>query len=374
MSARATSPFVRVAAVLLVTGALLELAARGWADAAHLDERLVDIQSRDALRAVAARLGREAGAVGFLGSSLVFGRHLESAHAAGWPQYTLSAQYAALTRHRGRPVTSVNLGVEGVLFDELDCMAAEALAQRPSLLFVNVSPRPFAADFAGDEVDGETHVDRGLCPDRKRPLDRLTGPLRDALFTHIALLRERDTAQFARWSGPPRLALVAALRARFGLVAPGAPTPTPTEGSDATDAWDAPESEEEAAVLREMQWRIRAARRYDSIEVGPQHPQAASLRALVRRLAAAASTRVVLFYVEEDMMPLAEQADIPRFERQRAAFVAMVEGLARAARIPFTVVRTTELGAHYVDHVHLDTEGYARLAARLDAFARGGGR
>jgi hypothetical protein len=369
VSARATSPFVRVVVALASACALLELAARGVARSTQIDERPVDIQSRDALRAVAARLGRGGESAGFVGSSLVFGRHLEAIHGARWPQYTLSSRYASLARQSDHPVHAVNLGVEGVLFDELDCIAAEALAQRPAQLFVQVSPRPFATDFADGDADGETHLERGLCANRARLLDRLTGPLRDAAFDHLAILHHRDVAQFAWLSAPPRLALVSALRARLGLATPGA---QPTATVESEDDWDAPASEEEAAVLREMAWRIRAARRYDSIEVRASHPQAASLRALIRTLAGAGSTRVVLFYLEEDMSSLAEQADLSHFARQRAAFVAMIERLARPARIPFIVVRTSEIGPHYVDHVHVDAEGYRRLAERLAAGAREG--
>jgi hypothetical protein len=360
----------RAVAVLVVTLAMIDAAALAAARRWRLDERPVDIQSRDSLRAMAATLERRDGPaqVAFLGSSFVFGRHLESAHGGSWPEYALAGRYAQVARRSGQDVHAVNLGVNGLLFHELDCVAAEALSRRPALLFVNVSPRPFARDFATADDDGEARADRGLCLDTRRPLDRLAAPLRDAAFDHLPLLRYRDLAQFSALSAPPRLAAVAALRRRFGLASPGpgdaARVVPAAPAGPAPDVWD-DTSPEEAAVLHEMAWRLRAAHRYDSIEVGPRHPQASHLRSLVERLARAAPTRVVLFYVEEDMGRLTEQADIPHFERQRDEFIAMVEGLSRPRSVPFRVVRRDEIGSHYTDHVHLDGEGYRRLAELL---------
>jgi lysophospholipase L1-like esterase len=360
----------RAAAVLTVSLGLIDLAARAAAWRYRLDERSIDIQSRDALRAKAATLGRRDGAtqVAFLGPSLVFGQHLESAHGARWPEHTLAAQYA----RAGRGERAVNLGVNGLLFDELDCVATEALARRPSVVFVYVSPRPFAGDFAAEGDPGEARADRGLCLDARRPLDRLAAPLRDAAFDRFAVLHYRDLAQFSLLAAPPRVAAATALRRLLGLAsADAAPAPTPPPSAAPPSAappsggWDEPASAEEAAVLREMAWRIRAARRYDSIEVSPRHPQAAALRSLVERLGRAAPTRAVLFYVEEDMDRLGDQADVPHFERQRDTFIAMVEGLARSRSVPFRVIRRGEIGPHYVDHVHLDSEGYQRLAGLL---------
>ncbi|MBP6830462.1 MAG: hypothetical protein KA978_06740 [Deltaproteobacteria bacterium] len=361
----------RALIVVVCTLALINIALLASARSLRLDARPVDIQTRDVLRARVSTLERSSRVpqVAFVGDSLVFAQHLEATHGARWDEHTVAAQYARLSRRSGRGAHVVNLGINGVLFRELDCVVAEVLARRPSLLFINVSPRPFAGDFvsAGDATPSE----RGLCPAATRPLDRLISPLRDEAFERVPILRYRDLAHLTLLTAPPRLAAVTATRRALGL-AGGAVEPAPS--APATDTWDDAASEEDAAVLREMAWRVRAARRYDSIEVSAAHPQAAFLRALFARLASATATRSVVFYLEEDMTRLSEQVDVPHFERQRDAFIAMLEGLARPSRVTFRAVRREEIGPHYHDQVHLEVEGYLRLASLLHQSAAGAPR
>ncbi len=349
-------------AVAVIAAVLVALngAAWAWVRVRRADERVVDIQSRDLMRARAATLdGADARQVAFLGDSLVFGKHLEASLGARWTEHTLASSYAQLELRAGRRPHAVNLGINGVLFRELECVAAEAIGHRPALLFIDVSPRPFARDFRADGAASE----RGLCRPDAHALDRLFGPLRDVAFEAVPLLRYRDLVLRSRLSASPRLAAVAAARAAFGLVDPDAEPPPPPPAPSG-DGWGE-SSPEEAAAMREMAWRVRAAQRYDSIEVRRDSPQAAALRSLVARLGRAVGTRVVLFYLEEDMSMLAEQVDIAHFEQQRDAFTTMVRDLARAARVTFRPVRRDEIGGHYHDHVHLDAEGYLRLASLL---------
>jgi hypothetical protein len=365
----------RAILVVVVALAAINLAALAAVRGRRLDERPVDVQTRDLLRARAATLdpvGRVP-QVAFAGDSLVFGQHLAAEYGARWPEHALAAQYARLSRRSGRAVHAVNLGVNGVLFRELECVAAEALARRPALLFINVSPRPFGSDFAtgGPEANSA----RPLCPAAAGPLDRAVSPLRDELFDRLPILRYRDLAHFAYLDAPARLAAASATRRLLGLAGredagDAARDAARDPGTPGAGGWDDDASAEDAAVLREMAWRLRAARRYDSIEVSPGHPQAAFLRSLLRRLESAAATRTVVFYLEEDMTRLAEQVDVAHFERQRDAFIAMLRGLARG-RVTFRAVRREEMGDHYRDQVHLDGDGYLRLAGLLRAAAAG---
>jgi lysophospholipase L1-like esterase len=345
---------LRLASLIVVAFAAANLAFHLAVQRSGSAARPIDLQTH---AMVASRLadffdrepgparGGEVRAI-FLGDSLMFGAHLEAREGHGWPARALPAQFAARPR-AGTRHAALNLGVNGVLFSELACIAEDVLAHAPELLVINVSPRPFSADFAVDTTQTERAF---LCPPTG-----LEGRALGLLGRALPVLGERDLAQLAWLGKPPRPWLLDHLKQ--GLSRLGSPEP------------EAPNEEdiEAAEVMRDMAWRLKAAARYNAIEVSASHPQMAALQRLLALVKAQSHTRVLILYVEENTAPVAAQLDAAHYAAQSAKFAELVEGaLSGAARARFAKVPAERLSGHYVDHIHLDAAGYGILAQVVD--------
>jgi lysophospholipase L1-like esterase len=331
-----------VAAVLVVFAALNGVLAL-VVEQSGLAERPLDVQTRGLYEVRLGELGRAAVA----GDSLAFGAHLADKHGASWPALALPGQLEQRLRKAGdRDVEVLNLGINGLLFRELGCVVRDVLARRPALLFVNVSPRPFASDFADDP---EASARPFVCPDPS-----LEGRASAWLRRALPVLRQRDLVQLGWLGDTPRGVLQSALSGLFAGPAAAAPAPVDEE------------EEEDDAFVAAMMWRFKAAQRLNSIGVRSDHPQAQELAQLLRAVREAPATRVVMFYLHEDEAALAGQLDVPRLHAEQARFAELVaRGLAGAARARFVELPSAEFAGEYVDHVHLTARGYARLADRL---------
>lgn len=316
----------------------------------------IDVQSRTAYQARVAAFFNEpatARAV-FLGDSLVFGSQLKTEHGNTWPERTLSARFAARAKSAGKGrYAALNLGINGVLFSELDCVASEVLAHKPELLFINLSARPFSADFRVPTKESERAF---LCPARAGLRERAHDTLATQVMLGLPVLRFREIAQVALLGNTPREHLLSSSDAWLAKLPSAA-----KRSDDESDEDDA----ELAEVMREMAWRTKAAARYNTISVSTSHPQAAELARLLRRLSAQKETEVVLFYLRENLTPLEGQLDLPHYRVETAKFEALVRSQLRGSAVHFVVVPSEPLADHYVDHIHLDAQGYDMLAQTL---------
>lgn len=341
----------RAAAVVLVTFAALNFAAWSLVEAYGLAQQPIEIQSRAAYQARLSAFFRQparARAV-VMGDSLVFGRQLEATHGASWPEHTLSARIAAARREPR--LSALNLGINGVLFSELRCMVRDVLEQRPELLLINLSPRPFSADFRVPVARTERAF---LCPaasDGRARLNELASSLSRRV---VPALRDRDLIQFAWLGATPRERVLTSLDAWLAGF-----------GRSAATVDEHEEEAELAEVMREMAWRAKAAARYDSIRVSQDHPQATELAGLLRLLTAQGSTRVVVFYLKENTAPLANQLDLAHYQRESAAFAELVQRQLAGSSVRFLIVPSEPLADHFIDHIHLDAQGYELLARTL---------
>ncbi len=296
------------------------------------DERLRQLESTAAgSRAVA------------LGDSVVFGGHLAETHGSRWPAEALPAQ---LERQLGA-VRVWNLGIDGLLYRELRCVLDDVLARRPAMLFVNLSPRPFAQDFA----TGEQEPTRAfVCAQ-----GGVVGAAGRALRRAIPALRVRDLWQFGWLGTTPRAFLHQTASSFFAA--------TETASAPRDD-----EAEDDDAFVAAQLWKLRAASRLSSIDVRSDHPQAASLDHLLASIRNASSTRIVVFYLHEDESALLEQLEPQRFHAQRERFSSWIaRGLEGAAHARFVELPAAEFQGEYVDQVHLTATGYRRLSTRLIA-------
>jgi lysophospholipase L1-like esterase len=346
-----------VVAVFVLANALFLAAVA----ATRLLERPVDIQTRPTYRLrvdsfFARREGEGQRAV-MLGDSLVFGGHLAERNGAGWHSLALPAQFERVGRaRRAGGFTTLNLGIDGLLYGDLRCVVDDILERAPDVLVLNLSPRPFSGDFA---KGGGESARRFLCPATPHGAFGAAGAAIDELAYHLLpAYRYRDLLQFQVLGATPRAFAASATLRVLGTLG------RPADGDEA-DA-EGGEDGEEATVLAEMMQRLRAAQRYNSIEVSSSHPQARELDRLLGRLHAERRTRVLVFYLKENIDVIAAQLDLPRYVETTRRFVERVQsGLAGAPRTRFLVIDAGDFAGQYVDHIHLTPAGYARLAGRL---------
>lgn len=356
MIARTVLP---VACAFAVANVLLLCGVR----ASGIEHVPVDLQTRSMYRArlagFFARAAPERSAV-LLGDSLVFGAHLQASEGELWHRKTLSAGFERAARSRtGFDVAALNLGVNGILFSDLACVAEDVLARRPSVLIVGLSPRPFSSDFAED--GGESARDF-LCPkEPSGPFERIRVTASELAGELVPAYRYRDLLQFGALGTTPRAFARSAVLSRLSRPKQDAAAADPSELQDE-------DAEEERAVLAEMVQRMRAAQRYNSIEIRDDHPQARALAQLLTLLGTQRSTRVLVFYLKENVTAISGQLDLEHYARVSARFAELVRaGLTGAERARFVAIDSDPFAGEYVDHIHLTAKGYTRLAEHLAA-------
>ncbi len=327
------------------------------AQGTRLGEKPVDIQTRGLYDLRLSKLKMHPGkSAAVVGDSVVFGAHLAEKHGTKWPALALPGQLEIeLAKSEHSRVSVLNLGINGLLFRELNCVVRDVLAYKPDILFINVSPRAFAADFASDE-GGSTRP--FVCP-----VSNVVGQIESFGRSVVPALRYRDVWQF-EWLGTTPRALA---RERISALFVESPQPKEAPPPQAPDEdEDEDEDAEDDAYVASLIWRFKAAQRLNSVDVRHDHPQAKELDALLTQVRRAYETRVVLFYLHEDDNALAGQLEVERFQAQRTRFAEWVSaGLEGAASTHFVQVPALDFQGEYVDHVHLTAAGYRVLARRL---------
>lgn len=335
---------VAFAAFVMLNGLVLAIA-----QGTGLGREPIDIQTRDIydLRLSQLRAGASENTA-VVGDSVVFGAHLAEKHGAKWPALALPGQLEIeLAKSQHTTVSVLNLGINGLLFRELSCVVRDVLAEKPDALFINISPRAFAADFASDEGGSARPF---LC-------QGAAGKIESLVRRSIPAWRYRDLWQFEWLKTTPRALARERISALFV-----APAPVAEDHPSNDDE----EEEEDDAYVASLLWRFKAAQRLNSVDVRRDHPQAKELDVLLTLIRQAYETRVVLFYLHEDEDALAGQLEIERFHAQRARFAEWVKaGLRRSEHARFVQLPASDFRGQYVDHVHLTAAGYKTLAQRL---------
>ena len=108
---------------------------------------------------------------------------------------------------------------------------------------------------------------------------------------------------------------------------------------------------------------LQARNRYETVDFSPGNPQRRAFDRFLGRLAEA-RVPTLLFYAREDDARLAALLDASRYRRLRDELAA---GLAPrlGPRLIYSAGLEGLPTAHYLDHIHHDGEGYARLAESL---------
>ena len=339
-----------VALTVILLAFLLEMMARSFADLSRIFQRSVDIQSAEVLHAkiadFQARPGRK---VVIMGDSLVYGQTMAQHGDPLWQDATLARQLAHALRERlpGEAVEILDLGMNGALPVDLEELARIVGGLKPDLLIFDVSLRSFSRDFG--EIDtqrtrkwlNEMAVDNqgNIRFERDASVD---GWFRSWALNNSALYRLRGFGQSLIFGGQPATYFLG-LRNDIDRRLRGAKQPT--------------ENDDEIILM------LRARARYANIDVDPANPQRKALDRLVAKLIAEGQPTLV-FYATENAEIRDELIAPDRFKMLEASLKEALRA-AEAPLIHYVGPLDTVPPKNYLDHVHLDRQGYGILAKAL---------
>jgi lysophospholipase L1-like esterase len=353
-SANARAVLMRAAvimATLLALILILELAARLAASHTRLFQQSVDIQSVGVLHAKIADFQARPGLkIVMMGDSLIYGQTMAQYGDRAWQDATLARQLAERLRERipGQAVEILDLGMNGALPVDLAELTRIVGALKPDLLIFDLTLRSFSRDFAeaGAQSTRPWLTTMSLDARADLLLDAGSSPdawLRAWALNRSALYRLRDYGQSLLFGGQPATYFLG-LRNDIDRRLRGE---TPT----------GPGGEDEILLL------LRARARYANIDLAPDNVQRQALDRIVGQLAAARQPTLVFYATESG--DVRDQLIAP--ER----FASLQSGLKAALRLDANPL-ITYVGPldslpprHFLDHVHLDREGYSLLGTAL---------
>lgn len=324
------STLLRIALCVVLCLAAIDVVLRATVSGAPALQKPVDIQSPEMLALKLDALRKFDGVkIVVFGDSLAFGRSMRDHGDKNWVANSLPSKlHAALAqKYQGRKIMVANLGMNGILPADMDQLVRILDGVNPDLLVFDLTLRSFSREFA----EGDARISRPWLTDM--------GQGRKTLADVWYLYRLRDTLQALVFDGPPS-AWIAARR-------------------DALDAWF---KGREARAADPLLLLMRARGRYDQIDVAADNPQVQALESLLARTAAS-NRKVVAFYGTEnaEMLPdLMEKRTYAKLQKDLKA--VMAKGGQNVAWVgPLSIYKPED----YLDHVHLNAQGYDKLVARL---------
>ena len=325
---------------LSVTG--IDLVATALCRSTGLADRRVDIHHPATLMVKLDRLRAAPGPkVVLLGDSLVHGGILERFGDPDWRQHGLGERLAAeLSDRPGYEPFVMNLGMDGLLPADLECLAPLVAACGVDWIVLDVHLRPFSTDFSPPDRQMSRPWLRDLSADaagrvRWRPADGATEWSAGRLADWSALVRNR--------------AMVQEYALSIGIARP--PILRPAPATTDTDA-------EIQSLVKLAQLKKRLA----ALDLGPEGPQAAALPHPRRPRDAGPAARRLL---REGKPGASGGRHGPGRHAER--YERLVR-LVRDAQGPdgVFVPPVADLRAdHFLDFTHLNAEGYKLLARRL---------
>lgn len=333
--------------LLLAFLAALDVLLRAFVPALPVWQRPVDIQSPEMLAVKLDELRRfEGKKIVVLGDSLVFGRTMRDHGDKDWAKNTMPSQLeAALNKDNpDTPVKVLNLGMNGVVPADLDHLIRIVLPLKPDLILFDLSLRSFSRDFEkGPDVMARPWLKTfEIAPDGRYRAG--ASHWQDIIVNAWYLNRIRDTVQALVFDGQP-VAYLTRLR----------------------DKWDARLKGKPVATEDEFMLILKARARYDRIDLADDNPQKQALDSVLARLRASGQPALG-FYATEDNERLEDLIERPKFaalQRQLGSIMAgkddTIEWLG-----PLKLYKPSD----YLDHVHLNEEGYARLTEKLLPLAK----
>jgi lysophospholipase L1-like esterase len=354
------------AAVLVGVLALaaVDLAFRLAAERAALPARIVDIQSAPILDYKLDYLRRHRGRkIVLIGDSLIYGHSLADHGDPDWRRHGLSAQLQERLR-QGLPPNAhplvMNLGMDGSVPGDMECVVRAAADSGADLILFDANIRSFSADFStpkgeltrpwlrsvasppGPAVSATTSTAHAAWSGRfDRSLARCAARVWD-------LYAARDFLQSLAFDAGPRQYLAQArkrLNARLLSQTPGVAA---ASAAPAGDAWG-----DDLILL------MKAKSRFKTIDFGPENLQRQALERTLRFLAQRRQ-KAILFYAYEDRVRLRSIIADERYSRLRADLEAVAAPYIGPTLL-FLPGAQTIPHERYLDHVHVDREGYRLL-------------
>lgn len=318
-------------------------------------EELLDIQTPDQLIAKLHYLEQFDGyKVVLLGDSVIYGGILQDFGDDQWREHALSARLQAKigAEFPGKKTLIMNLGINGALPADIECIARLVTPCKPDLVILDTHLRPFSADFATTEGAMVRPWLRDLVrgPDGTFQLRStktgweigLTDWTANWLRNHVTLFRCRATVQtlLSQATWPQRLADV-----RHWL---NGKTPTP-----------AVSGVEQDPLILLMQFK----KRFSSVNLEAGHPQVQALRQTLKCFKDHRQ-KTVVFYVKENP----DQIDGVVDEEDHRQFYDQLTGILNEEAGPHLtyVPPIADLdGSHFLDLSHPNQVGYQILTEHL---------
>jgi hypothetical protein len=286
-----------------------------------------------------------------LGDSIVYGGILQDFGDAQWREHTLTPllRAALMAEHPGKPILVMNLGINGALPADVECLAKLVVPCKPDVVIFSTHLRPFSADFAGGsqvmarpwlrdlscDQDGTYHY----CSADASWLNNTAG---DWLRNHLTLFRCRDTIQTLISEGPwpSRVASV-----RHAL-----------NGDDTL--LQISRIEQDPLILL-----LQFKKRFSTVNLSEDHAQTRALRNTLEYLRDQRQQTVV-FYVKENPDQVDSVVEEDHYQRVYGQLVSLLQE-SSGPRCRF-VPPIPELEARYfLDLCHLNADGYAILTKYL---------
>lgn len=342
---------------LVVSLAVLDVVLRLTLPFSGLVRQTVDIQTPTTLYLKLDELRRFTGVkIVVLGDSLIFGRTMRDRGDKEWQGYTLSSQlerYLA-PRFPNRPVMVSNLGMNGTLPTDLDELVRILLPVKPDLVVFDLTLRSFSRDFDADKSSQtrEWLADFSIneagsyaTTVRQTGVGRI---IRDFIVNQWYLYRIRDFMQAAIFDGEP-VSFVAGLR-------------------NAIDNWfKTGDVQPEHNNLDDMVLLMQARSRYSNIDLNSDNPQRQALDRVLQRLTKAAQPALI-FYATENPRILPQLLPAGTFRNPQNKLTEAISP-ALSPKLVYVGPLGTLAPENFIDHVHLNREGYRRLTEEIGARA-----
>lgn len=305
----------------------------------HLIQKTVDIQSPELLYVKLNEFKNFNGVkVLTLGDSLIFGRTMRDRGDIGWENHTFSSQLEDELKRRypGKPIMVANFGINGVLPSDLENLIRITLPLKPDLIIFDVTLRSFSRDFQDVSSSREWLNNFSIAQNG----EFLTNaPLHDFMVNHWALYRMKDLIQ--------------------ALIFDGQPVNFFTRKRNELNSWlqkKSKSTESEVILL------FKARSRYDRIDLAEDNPQKKALERALTKLKDAGQPTIA-FYATENPEDLGNLIDKDKFtDLQNQLKDVMLKG-----GNTFEWIGPLGIYDHsnFLDHVHLNQEGYRRLVAEI---------
>jgi hypothetical protein len=296
--------------------------------------------------------------VGLVGDSVILGLCLREHGDPNWqahgPTALLRRQVEAIVDEPN--VRVVNLGLNGALPADLAEVARLLAPVQPNLIVADIGLRGFSEDFASSGTSlsrpwlarMEMTPD-GTCqmaPSKPGALARWQAAADSWLTTHWQLYRLRELAQQAIHDGEPQT-----LRGRVHALL----------GSR-------PHSDGANRELMDLQLLMKAQARYQTANLRASHPQRLGLECFLNR-ARDQGWATLLVYARENPLVRGDLMEESRYQSLNRELAALLQPY-QTRRLQFHPGIETISPSHYLDHVHLDAEGYREWFLSLEPSIR----